>query len=204
MQDYGHWLVAAGVGLLLSVAPALAEPLTLEAVRHSDLGHWQGKLEYRDYQADRWYALPFTTNITDGGDGVTQIRTADFDDGPKSAPKAKIVRITTVTMLGKDGTTMYAVSFRKGDLPEVSTSTMALDPASTDARHWTVIETERGRDDNRPAEIRITSRRDGDTQTSLKEVRFTDGNAVDKKVDTQSKAAAGWIVRNRMTLTVIP
>ena len=200
-----HWLGAAGAAwLLLSAAPALAEPLTLDAARRSELGHWQGKLEYRDYQADRWFGLPVTINVTDGGDGVTQIRTADFDDGPKSAPKAKIVRITTVTIAADEGRTVRSVSFRKGEVPEVSTSALALDPASTDAAHWTVIETETGQDDNRPATIRVTTRRDGDTLVSLKEVRFTDQRAVDKPGDKVGTTLGAWLVRNRTTLMRIP
>ena len=196
MARRGQWFGAAGAAwLLLSAAPALAEPLTLDAVRRSELGNWQGKLEYRDYQFDRWFGLPVTVNVTDGGDGVTQIRTADFDDGPKSAPKAKVVRITTVSIASTDGRTSHSVSFRKGEVPEVSTAAVLLDPASSDSRHWTMIETEVGSDDNRPAEIRVTTRRDGDSWTSLKEVRFT-GPAVDKP--------SGWITRNRTTLTRIP
>ena len=49
----------------------------------SQVGEWTGKLEYRDYQADRWFGLPMRVSVTDGGDGVTQIRVADFDDGPR-------------------------------------------------------------------------------------------------------------------------
>ena len=200
--------VAGAAWLLLSVAPALAEPLTLDAVRRSELGHWQGKLEYRDYQADRWFGLPVTVDVSDGGDGVTQIRTADFDDGPKSAPKAKVVRITTVSIASTDGRTSHSVSFRKGEVPEVSTAAVMLDPASSDARHWTVIETETGSDDDRPAEIRVTTRCDGDAWTSLKEVRFSGpavGKSVDKGADKLGGKAgdnpSGWITRNRTTLT---
>ena len=135
---------------------------------------------------------------------MTQIRTADFDDGPKSAPKAKIVRITTVTIAADAGRIVRSVSFRKGEVPEVSTSALALDPASTDAAHWTVTETETGQDDNRPATIRVTTRRDGDTLVSLKEVRFTDGAAVDKAAEKPGTTPVAWLVRNRTTLTRVP
>ncbi|WP_295631067.1 hypothetical protein [Novosphingobium sp.] len=203
--------LAGAAWLFLASAPAFAEPLTLDAVRRSELGDWQGKLEYRDYQSDRWFGLPVTVHVTDGGDGVTQIRTADFDDGPKSAPKAKIVRITTVSIASTDGRTSHSVSFRKGEVPEVSTSTVLLDPASSDARHWTVIETEAGRDDNRPAEVRVTTRRDGDSLTSLKEVHFTGapndrtvGKPGDKVPDKAGDKPGGWHTRNRTLLTRIP
>ncbi|WP_157083057.1 hypothetical protein [Novosphingobium lentum] len=183
---------AAAAWLLAAATPAFADPFTLDAARRSEVGRWQGKLEYRDYQANTWFGLPVKVAVSDGGDGVTQVRTSDYDDGPK----AGIVRITAVTLTGKDGLTLYSVSFRKGEVPEVSTSMQALDPASTDPAHWTVIETEQGLDDDRPATIRVTTRRDGNALTSLKEVRFTAAKA--------GETPGEWFVRNRTTLTRIP
>lgn len=158
-------------------------PLTLSEALASQLGSWTGKLEYRDYSADRWFGLPVTVTIRDGGDGVTQIRTADFDDGPKTG----IVRITTISMLGKDGVTEYSTAFRKGRVPELAVARLTL-TAARDATHWTVVSTEEGKDDNRPATLRLTTTRDGATLTTLKEVDFSDD------------AKAEWLVRNRTVL----
>ena len=68
-------LIAANFAMS-AVSAAAATPLTIAEARQSLVGHWQGKLEYRDYQADRWFGLPVEVAIMDGGDGVTQIRTA--------------------------------------------------------------------------------------------------------------------------------
>ena len=168
---------------LAAQAPALTPaPLTVASARQSLVGQWQGKLEYRDYQADKWFGLPVKVRVSDGGDGVTLVRTADFDDGPKVGN----VRITTVSML--DGASETTATFRKGRKPELATATLALGSTSKDATHWTLVETETATDDDRPATIRLTTVRDGGKLVTLKEVDFTD--------DTKAE----WLVRNRTTL----
>ena len=78
-------------------------------------------------------------------------------------------------------------SFRKARVPDLQTASLAL-TAARDPRHWTLVETITGTDDNRPAALRLTTVRDGDTMVTLKEVDFTD----DAKVE--------WLARNRTTL----
>ena len=163
-------------------SPRIAAPLTVAGARQSLVGRWQGKLEYRDYQADKWFGLPVKVDVREGGDGVTLIRTADFDDGPKTG----IVRITSVSML--DGAAETTATFRKARKPELSTATLTLGAASNDSTHWTLTETEAGTDDDRPATLRLTTVRDGGKMVTLKEVDFTD--------DTKTE----WLVRNRTTL----
>lgn len=181
-------LPAALAALILAAAPAAAEepdaPPPLSEILATQAGQWTGKLEYRDYQADQWFGLPMRVTITDGGDGVTQIRTADFDDGPRVG----VVRITTISMLGGDDLrTEYSTGFRKGRVPAVSTARLSL-AEWRDAEHWTVIAEEVATDDDRPALIRSTTVRDGDRLTTLKEVDFTDDESEE------------WLVRNRSTL----
>ena len=120
-------IAALAFALAFLPAPALAAPPTVAEARQSLVGHWTGKLEYRDYQADKWFGLPVTVEVRDGGDTVTLIRTADYDDGPKTG----IVRITTVTML--NGNQEFAATFRKGKPVETETVTLAVDPASLNA-----------------------------------------------------------------------
>ena len=175
--------VQAPTAAPLAPASSLAvAPLTVAGARQSLVGRWQGKLEYRDYQADKWFGLPVKVEVRDGGDGVTLIRTADFDDGPKTG----IVRITSVTML--DGAAETTATFRKARKPELSTATLTLGAASKDSTHWTLVESETATDDDRPATIRLTTVRDGAKLVTLKEVDFTD--------DTKAE----WLVRNRTTL----
>lgn len=162
-------------------APAIAE------ARSSLIGHWTGKLEYRDYQADKWFGLPVKVEVRDGGDGVTLIRTSDYDDGPK----ARNVRITTVSMLAADGGHESSATFRKGRAVDLQTAALTL-AAHRDAKHWTLVETIAGTDDDRPATLRLTTTRDGASLVTLKEVDFIDD------------AKAEWLARNRTTLTVSP
>lgn len=174
-------LVATG---LVAETPAI----TLAQARDSQVGRWEGKLEYRDYQADEWFGLPVKVEVRDGGDGVTQLRVADFDDGPQTG----IVRITSVSMLlpkasDSDGLTEYTATFRKGRAAELGSAQLAL-TAGADAAHWVLVSTETARDDDRPARIRVTMTRDGDTLVALKEVDFSDD------------AQEAWLVRNRETL----
>ncbi len=175
-------LFAAAMLAVQSPAPT---PLSIASARQSLVGRWQGKLEYRDYQADKWFGLPMTVAVRDGGDGVTLIRASDFDDGPATG----IVRITTVSLL--DGASETSATFRKGRKPELGTATLALAPSSRDAARWTMVETQSGSDDNRPAMLRVTTTRDGNSLVALKEVDFSDD-----KAET-------WLVRNRTTLTRI-
>ena len=175
-------MIALLAAVLAAQAPAAA-PLTVATARQSLVGQWQGKLKYREYQANKWFGLPLKLEVRDGGDGVTLIRAADFDDGPKVGN----VRINTVSIL--DSTTETSATFRKGRKPELSTAILTLSPSSKDATHWTLVETETATDDDRPATIRVTTTRDGDKLVALKEVDFTDD-----KVET-------WLTRNRTTLS---
>jgi hypothetical protein len=157
----------------------------VEEARQSLLGRWQGKLEYRDYQSSGWSGLPVEVNIKDGGDGVTLIRTADYDDGPTTGN----VRITTVSMLAANGLEESAATFRKGRPVEVSKAKLSVGAASVSKNDWTLIETSDGTDDDRPATLRLTTTRKGSQIVTLKEVDFRD----DAKTE--------WLVRNRTTLT---
>ena len=166
----------------VNAAPLTVASLTVATARQSLVGQWRGTLEYRDYQADKWFGLPVEVSVRDGGDGVTLIRTADFDDGPKTG----IVRITSVSLL--DGAAETTATFRKARKPELETATLTLGAASKDSTHWTLIETATSTDNDRPATLRLTTVRDGGKMVTLKEVDFTDD------------AKAEWLVRNRTTL----
>lgn len=161
--------------------PATVTPTTIRAAM---VGMWKGQLDYRDYQADQWFGLPVDVSIELMRDGLTLIRHADYDDGPKTG----IVTITTIGLLDPVAGTEQTASFRKGRKVEVVTSALRLTRAEAEDR-WTLIETIDGQDDNRPARIRETTTRDGVTMVTLKEVDFQDD-----KTET-------WLTRNRLTLT---
>ena len=170
--------------IMLLLAVAASQTPDIPLVRSSFIGRWQGKLEYRDYQSNNWFGLPVKIEVRDAGDGVTLIRTADYDDGPKTGN----VRITTVSMLSADGQHESSVTFRKGKEVELEAATLRLS-GGRDATHWTLVETVEGKDDDRPATIRLTTTRNGASLVTLKEVHFADD------------AKLSWLSRNRTTLT---
>ena len=173
---------------LFAAAPIAAEepaapPPTLAEARASTAGSWRGELQYRDYQSNEWVGIPVTVTTEPVGDGVTLVRRAVFDDGPRRGA----VYITSVEMLAKDGAKEFSTSFRAGNEPEIGRFTLALAEAR-DAEHWTIVATAQGTDDDRPAMIRETTMRDGGRLTTLKEVDFTDD------------ADDDWLPRNRTLL----
>lgn len=164
--------------------PSAATGVTLASVRAAQVGKWRGQLEYRDYQADRWFGIPVEVAVEMMRDGLTLIRHADFDDGPKVG----IVTITSIALLDPATNREQSASFRKGRRTELTTATLRLTRAEANDR-WTIEEVSDGTDADRPARIRETTKRDGATMVTLKEVDFLD----DK---TES-----WLTRNRTTLT---
>ncbi|MFM5895712.1 MAG: hypothetical protein ACKOQM_14950 [Novosphingobium sp.] len=171
--------MASGAGAD-NVAPAL----TAAQARASLAGEWNAELQYRDYQSGKWQGIPFKTSIAMVGDGVTQIRTSAYDDGPKTGT----VWITTVSLLAKDGVTEDSGTYRAGRPAEHETAKLRIE-AGSDATHWVLVTELDGEDDNRPAHIREVTTRDGNRVTTEKQVDFTD-DAKDE-----------WLVRNRTVLT---
>lgn len=182
-------IIIAGL-FVAALAPANAQPapqptIDLAQARASLGGVWQGKLEYLDYGANKWFGIPVKTKVEDQGDGATIIRRSDFDDGPTVGN----VRITTVELYDAVKGTIAVGTFRKGREPEISTYTAQLDGAAEDATHWTIIEETKAEDDNRPAMLRLTTVRNGDTLETLKQIDFLDDDE------------AEWITRNRTRLS---
>ena len=182
-------LALAAAALLAALTPALpaaaqeAPAVSLAEARASTAGAWAGELQYLDYQSGEWQGIPVTVTITQEGDGNTLSRRAAFDDGPKVG----LVYITSLSMLGADGTTEYSTAFRAGRTPELGSDTLTL-TAAADAAHWTMLATREGEDNNRPARIRETTVRDGARMTTLKEV------------DCLDEPGEQWFSRNRTVL----
>lgn len=147
-------------------------------------GRWQGELQYRDYQSNTWQGLPMTVTVAAQPDAVTTLRTAQFDDGPKTG----IVTITTVTMVDPVASTVHYAVFRRSRAPDSGVAKIVEVVPGTDASHWTIVTSEQRSDGNEVAQVRETIKRDGDTMTTLKEV-----NPVDDKKDV-------WLPRNRSVL----
>lgn len=180
---------SASLILLAIAVPANAQPAPVDvaAARASLAGNWEGSLEYLDYGANKWFGIPVKTLIEDQGDGVTMIRKSDFDDGPKVGN----VRITSVELYDPAAGTVSTGTFRKGRTVEVDSYKVRMEGTPLDAAHWMMVEETLGADDDRPATLRVTTTRDGDTVVALKQVDFQDDDK------------AEWITRNRTRLTRI-
>ncbi len=181
-------LVSAAPAAAQSAAPpppAEAVALSIPALRAGLAGQWTGTLEYRDYTANEWFGIPMTVRIEDVGDGATLIRHGQFDDGPTIG----IVRITTVQILDPATNTETTGMFRRGRAVEQVRYEVAMSGTPTDSTHWTMVAMTTSTDDNRPARLRETTTRHGDTIETLKEIDWTDD------------AGENWLVRNRTRLT---
>ncbi|MGB7656002.1 MAG: hypothetical protein WBL74_11030 [Novosphingobium sp.] len=147
-------------------------------------GNWTGKLQYRDYGTNQWEGLPVKIRIAVQPDGVTLVRSAAFDDGPKVGT----VWITTISQFDPArGSESYA-SFRKGRELDTGTRTVAFAEPPRDQTHWTMVTLETRIDGNSPAQVRETTTRDGASMITLKEV-----NPLDDDKDE-------WLPRNRTVL----
>ena len=174
--------------LLLAIAtPVTAQPAPIDvaAARASLAGKWEGSLEYLDYGANKWFGIPVKTLVEDQGDGVTIIRKSDFDDGPKVGN----VRITSVELYDPAAGTVSTGTFRKGRAVEVYSYKARMEGAPVDATNWTMVEESIGKDDDRPATLRLTTTRKGDSIETVKQIDFQDDDK------------AEWITRNRTRLT---
>jgi hypothetical protein len=174
--------LAVVLSLFAGAAMAQSGPSATD-LRMGLTGQWSGVLEYRDYQSDGLVELPVLTTISTPGDGATLVQQSLFDDGP-----GRPVWITTVSLDDPAAGLSTSASYRAGGTPELATERVAVAGASgpTD---WTLIYTRTGEDDDQPAEMRITQRREGRVLTATKEVRPV-GAGED-----------AWRFRNRTRLT---
>lgn len=88
-------LALASTTVVAGASPVAAQtgaPTPVELQR-SLTGRWNGALGYRDYQTNELFEIPVSTTIVQVPDGVTQVRTSLFDDGP-----ANPVWITSVSL----------------------------------------------------------------------------------------------------------
>lgn len=163
-------------------AQSKADPLS--QVLAATAGSWTGKLQYRDYGTNQWEGLPVKVRIAAQPDGVTLVRSAAFDDGPKVGT----VWITTISQFDPArGSEAYA-SFRKGRELDTGTRTVAFAAPPRDQTHWTLITLETRTDGDSQAQVRETTTRDGASMITLKEV-----NPLDDGKDE-------WLPRNRTVL----
>ncbi|MBC7767159.1 MAG: hypothetical protein H7124_00040 [Phycisphaerales bacterium] len=135
-------------------------------------GQWEGALGYRDYQSNELFELAVVTSIRTAEDGRTLVRTSRFDEG--DAPDVFIVSVSGFD----DSSGLYETAgFRAGRAMAVTRESIVAQTVQG-PEHWTLLFSERGMDDDREADIRVTLTRTGDETLSVKEVDYLDDPAV--------------------------
>lgn len=176
------FIVALGLAFTPACASQAQQTWTPEQLLAGLAGEWQGALGYRDYQSNELFELEVATSIRLADDGRTMIRTSRFDEG--DAPDVFIVSMSAFdTQSG-----LYETAgFRAGRAMYTTREAVALAEPPRDAEHWRLVLTERGEDDDRAADIRITLTRDGDDTLAVKEVDYLDDPPVNYEFRNQTR-----------------
>jgi hypothetical protein len=179
--------VAFGAALVATAASGLAAQAAPDAAAllAGTVGKWKGELQYRDYRSNRWEGLPMEVTVAVQPDGVTSLRTARYDDGPK----AGFVTITTASLVDPAAATLSYATLRKGRALDSGQARIIAVTPGKDPEHWTLVTAEERIDGNGKAQVRETTIRDGDRMTTLKEV------------DPLGDGKTEWLPRNRTLLT---
>jgi hypothetical protein len=167
------WIMAFGLAVTPACASQAQTPVGPEQLLAGLTGEWEGALGYRDYQSNEMFELPVFTTVRLAEDGRTTIRTSRFDEG--DAPDVLIV---SVSAFDTQSGLYETAGFRAGRAMTVTREAVRLTEPVRDAEHWRLVFTERGMDDDRPAEIRVTMTRNGDELLSVKEVDYLEDAAV--------------------------
>ena len=149
---------------LLLATLAVAGAPTPAGLHAGLAGHWKGSLGYRDYQSDRLFELPVTSEFRMVPDGVSEVTVSAFDDGPKAGK----VYITSLSLFDVNAGTLISTSFRRGQKPDLETQNVAV-TEYRDPTHWTLTYEATATDGDQPARLRITETREGDALLSVKE-----------------------------------
>lgn len=177
-----RWIfLALGLAFTPACATEAQTPLTAEQLLDGLAGDWRGALGYRDYQSNQLFELPVVTNVRLADGGHATIQTSRFDEG--SRPDVYIV---SVSGFDSESGLYETAGFRAGRAMSVSREAVNMTEAR-DAEHWAIVFTERGMDDDRAADIRITLTRDGDQTLARKEVDYLADPAVNFEFRNQTR-----------------
>ena len=156
--------VRAALVLLLLVACSLAAQAPSAAQIHDGLvGHWVGKLEYKDYSnPDKRVTLPTIVDAAVSPKGGVALHFI-YDDGP-----GKTVTGDDAFTIAADGSTLDWTGVKEKEPAIFRVTSLAVDSTARSLRM--VVERE-GEDDRKPATLRETITLSETEWTILKEVR---------------------------------
>ena len=134
------------------------------SILESATGIWKGELYYLDYQSGQRFGIPMKIEASVTPDGATLVRQLTFTD------PGNLVHAISLTTVDRDSGDLVEAYFRegKGEFSQATVTEMAFESET----EWMLVYMQDGIDDNKPAVIRNTLRRDGNALTSSKEVRF--------------------------------
>ena len=151
--------------LLLLCGPAWADDDGI-TILNAATGTWSGELYYLDYQSGERFGIPLTIEAETTPDGATLIRRFVFTD-----PGVLVHAVSLATVDRETGQLVEAY-FREGRSEYLRyTVTEQVFNAEDD---WRIVYEQEGVDNDRPAMIRNTMKRNGANMSSTKEVRFLD------------------------------
>ena len=165
--------LAIGFAFASACATHAQSPLTPAEALAGLAGEWEGALGYRDYQSNQLFELPVRTSIRLAEDERTTIQTSQYDEG--AAPD---VFIYSISAFDETSGLYETAGFRAGRAMSVTREAVAMLEPARDATHWRLVFTERGLDDDRAADIRVTLMRDGDEMLAVKEVDYLEDPVV--------------------------
>ena len=156
--------------LLFLSCTAAADESTLRALTAS-AGQWEGELYYLDYQSGQRFGIPMKADVTTTPDGATLIRNLTWTD------PGNLVHAVNLVTVDRNSGELVEAFFRDGQGEFMRYEIESVEFISeTD---WTIVYEHNGSDDNRPARIRHTTKRDGDRMISSKSVRFLDDDSAE-------------------------
>ena len=153
---------------LFVLSPAALAETPATAVFAASTGTWEGELYYLDYQSRQRFGIPMRVEAETTPDGVTLIRRLTFTD------PGVLVHAVNLLTVDRDTGELIESYFRdgRGELFRYTIESVRFD----NAENWELVYSEEGLDDDKPAQLRHTLKRDGDKLTGSKEVRFLDGD----------------------------
>lgn len=129
-------------------------------------GHWTGNLEYRDYRSNKRVFLPMVKKIHIADNGSYLLAENIYTD-----PGYKVYSAEMMIVRGNKIILGYPAK------KDFETSALAIQSIQKRDQGWSLVLSEAGQDDNRPAEIRYHWTLTADKLTVEKQVRHSKSEA---------------------------